>query len=178
MAAYNYKWLAAFLFLPFAAVPVGKDAVRPAADAHPFHVSTTEITHNAAERSLEISCRLFTDDFEAVLAKIYKTKTDFSDAALKSTMDELVKKYVLLHLQVSADGQPAALNVLGWESESEAIYVYLEATGIGRVQKIEVTDTILYDHFDDQLNIVHVIVGGKRKSAKLNYPEKKTVLSF
>ena len=31
---------------------------------HPFHVAVLTIDHNAGEQSLELTCKLFTDDFE------------------------------------------------------------------------------------------------------------------
>src|SRR5437868_3729191 len=62
---------------------------------HPLHVSTTEINHNATDKSLEISCRLFVDDFEACLSKQYHTKVDLSAANVKTAMDSLVKKYLV-----------------------------------------------------------------------------------
>ena len=43
---------------------------------------------------------------------------------------------------------------------------------------IEITNNIMYDQFDDQVNIMHVIVGGKRKSNKLSYPDKSVSFSF
>ena len=49
---------------------------------HPFHVSTTEINHNTSDKTLEISCKVFTDDFESALTKQYHTKADLS--AVKS----------------------------------------------------------------------------------------------
>ncbi|WP_175270539.1 DUF6702 family protein [Mucilaginibacter humi] len=32
---------------------------------HPLHVSTTDINYNAKEGKLEVTCTIFTDDFEA-----------------------------------------------------------------------------------------------------------------
>jgi len=171
MATFFYKWFL-LLALPFARLG------DPSPIVHPLHVSTVEIEHNAAEKTLEISCRIFTDDFETVLAKLYKTKTDFSNTALKATMDDLVKKYISTHLQVKTDGNVQSLHVLGWEKESEAIYVYVSAPSVTTVKKAEITDTILHDIFDDQMNIVHVIVGGSRKSTKLNYPDKVAAFSW
>lgn len=59
---------------------------------HPLHVSTTEVNFNAKDKTLEVSCKIFSDDFEAILAKLYKQKTDLSNPNMKSAMDELVKK--------------------------------------------------------------------------------------
>ncbi len=44
-------------------------AERPTPLSHPFYVSVTEISHNAKDKTLEISCKLFSSDFETVLEK-------------------------------------------------------------------------------------------------------------
>ncbi|WP_051010163.1 DUF6702 family protein [Pedobacter agri] len=67
---------------------------------HPLHVSTTEVSFNQKDKTLEISCRIFSDDFESILAKNYKQKTDLSNPAMKNAMDEMVEK---IHQFPSAD---------------------------------------------------------------------------
>jgi hypothetical protein len=171
MAASFYKWL----FIPVLGIVLS--SAKPV-EVHPFHVSVTEINHNAADKTLELSCKIFTDDFEKVLAKNYKTKVDLAKEELKTAMDSLVKKYVLSHLTINADGRPMKYSYLGFEIESEAAYAYIEISNISTVSTISIVNTILYDLFDDQLNIIHVTVGGKRKSTKLNYPDKEVSFSF
>src|SRR4026207_1215483 len=80
---------------------------------HPFHVSVVEIEHNAAEKTLEISCKIFTDDFEKILVKNYKTKVDLINPPDHKAMDTLVKKYLRSHLFINADGKPVNLTYLG-----------------------------------------------------------------
>ncbi|HXL58320.1 MAG TPA: DUF6702 family protein, partial [Chitinophagaceae bacterium] len=43
---------------------------------HPFFVSMTDINYNSKEKELEISVRIFTDDFENTLRKYHSTKID------------------------------------------------------------------------------------------------------
>ncbi len=50
------------------------------ASPHPLYISVTEINHNAKDKILEVSCKIFTNDFETVLEKIAKTKVDLSPA--------------------------------------------------------------------------------------------------
>ena len=145
---------------------------------HPFHVSVVEINHNAADKSLEISCKIFTDDFEKVLAQNYKTKVDLIKPANKAAMDTLVKKYIFSHLSLRANGRPVSLSYVGFENESEAVYGYVEVDNIPSLSKIDITNSLMYDLFDDQVNIVHVIVNGNRKSNKLNYPEKELTVTY
>lgn len=170
MASSLYKWLL---------VPcLGLILTSATAPPHPFHVSVTEINHNATDKTLEISCKIFTDDFEKVMAKNYKTKVDLSKPEMKSAMDSLVKRYVTSHLLVKADGRLVNYSYLGFENDHEATFCYIEVEQIPSIKKMEVSNSILYDQFDDQMNIMHIIVGGKRQSNKVNYPEKDLVFNF
>ena len=145
---------------------------------HPIHLSTVEVNHNADDKTLEISCRIFTDDFETILGRNYKTKTSFYNAAIKTKMDSLVKKYIQSHLQIRADDKIVSLNYLGFEKESEAIYAYVEGMNVPKVKKLYVTNSIMHDMFTDQTNILHIIVDGDRKSTKLDYPKTSAVFDF
>src|ERR1700759_5103705 len=71
---------------------------------HPIHVSTTNIEYNKQDSKLEVICTIFTDDFEAALAKQYKTKTDLNRADMHKAMDELIKKYIAANLQIKTNG--------------------------------------------------------------------------
>ncbi len=183
MAAWLNKWLLLtvsplFLLLsghlPNPAEPGTDQANLP----HPFHVSVTEITHNAPEKTLEISCKIFTDDFEKVLSKNYKTKVDLINPPNKAAMDSLVKKYIFSHLAIKANGRPVQFSYLGFENDHEAAYGYIEVSNITSLSRLDISTSVMYDMFDDQMNIFHVIVNGNRKSTKLNYPDKEAVLSF
>lgn len=184
MAAFLNKWFSfTFLILFSGAKMMAADAIdiKPLSHIkvlHPFHVSVVEINHNAADKTLEISCKLFTDDFEGVLAKNYKTKTDLINPPSKAAMDTLVKKYILSHLGIKIDGRQVALSYVGFEQEKESVYCYIEATGVSSVAKVEMYNSLMHDYFDDQINIIHVIAGGNRKSTKLDYPDKQAVIVF
>lgn len=144
---------------------------------HPIHVSITEINHNATDKTLEISVRIFTDDFEKVLAKNYKTRVDLVNPDRKE-MDKLVSDYIKTHLSIRTDGKPVNFSYLGFEKENEVINSYLQVDNIAMVNKIELVDKLMHDLFTDQTNLIHVMVGGKRKSVKLDYPETKTEIGF
>ena len=145
---------------------------------HPFHVSTTEINHNATDKTLEITCRIFTDDFENILRKNYKVKVDLSDPKEKDAMDKLVSDYVKKNLQLKTDGKVVNLAYLGFEIQDAAVNTYLQVENISSVKKIEAVNSLMYDMFDDQMSIMHVIVGGNRKSTKLDYPDTEAKFEF
>ena len=183
MASSFYKW---FIILPIAFVGLpgvsmtGVTNTRSPGNAvlHPFHVSVVEINHNAADKTLEISCKIFTDDFEKVLAKNYQTRIDLINPVDKKAMDSVVKKYVFSHLSLSVDGKPGKLVYVGFERDAEAVFSYVQIDNVPSVKKIDVTNQLMHDMFDDQVNIVHVIVNGNRKSTKLDYPATNAAISF
>jgi len=169
MASSVYKWL----FLPLVCLLL---AGKPA--PHPFHVSVIEVNHNATDKTLEISCKIFTDDFEKILAKNYKTKVDLINPVNKAAMDSLVKKYIFSHLVISANGKPVSFQYLGFENDKEAAYGYIEVENVPVLNKISISTNMMYDQFQDQVNIMHVIVNGNRKSTKLNFPDTEAEIVF
>ena len=164
-----FKWL----LVPLIWLSVGANSGR-----HPIYVSVTEIEHNAKEKTLEVSCKIFTDDFEKTLRNTYKTHVDLLDSKIKPAMDKLVSDYVLKHLKIVVDGKPSQLKYLGYERIEEGIYSYYQADNIPSVKKITVTDDVLFEFNEQQMSLIHVIVGGERKSTKLDNPEREAVLSF
>ena len=67
---------------------------------------------------------------------------------------------------------------VGFETEKEASYAYVEVDNVNAVSKVDIYNNLMYDMFDDQVNIMHVISGGKRESTKLTYPDKQASVSF
>jgi len=145
---------------------------------HPIHVSTTNIEYNSKDNKLEVICTIFTDDFEAALAKQYHAKTDLNKADMHAAMDALIKSYIAANLNIKTGDIPAKLNYLGFEINREATDVYLESDKVPAVKKVDVEVSLLHNLFDDQINIVHIIVNGVRKSEKLDYPDKKVEQVF
>lgn len=184
MVTWFNKWL--FILLVPASLYIGEkaDGKKHLADTnkkdfvHPLHVSVTEINHNATDKTLEISCKLFTDDFEKVLTHNYKTKVDLLNPPDRPAMEKLVNDFIQSHITIKADGKPVKLSYLGYEKDNDAIYSYFQVDHIASVKKIELTNNILHELFTDQINLMHVVVGGKRKSYKLDYPETKTEFNF
>lgn len=145
---------------------------------HPVHISVVEINHNPIDKTLEISCKLFTDDLEGVLRQNYNTKVDLINPPDQNAMDSLVKKYILSHFSIRVDNRPLQFTYLGFERDHESVYAYIQAESVPVLQKISIINNLMYDFFTDQINIMHVSVGGKRISKKLDYPDTEIGFSF
>lgn len=145
---------------------------------HPLYISVTEINHNAKDKILEVSCKVFTNDLEAVLEKMSGSRVDLSAAGEKTATDKLIDAYVEKHLRLRVDGRPVALHFVGSEKENDGTWSYFQVNDISSVKKIEAVDELLYDSFNQQINIMHVTVGGQRKSTRLDYPDANATFEY
>lgn len=145
---------------------------------HPFYVSVTEINHNPKEQTLEVSCKMFSEDLEDILKKNYKTAVDLTAHKQQPQNEKMIQDYISKHLAIQANGKALKLNFIGFEKEAESVYCYFETEKINGVKKLDVTDSILQDFSDKQINIIHVVVNNNRKSQKLDYPDKMASFSF
>ena len=161
MAFLLHKWLVASLAL-----------------LHPFFVSVTEVNHNPKEKTLEISCKTFADDLEKAIDNSARLKVDLFNIKDSAVAEKGISDYIRKHLVIKVDGKPVNLEFVGFEREGDALWSYYQVTNVSPVKKIEVTNTILHDVSTDQINLMHITVGGVRKSSKLDYPAAQAIYDF
>jgi hypothetical protein len=179
MALLSFKWLFVSLFSLLCLSPKEHTPANAGKkNFHPFYVSVTEINHNNKDQALEISCKIFVDDMEETLKKNYKTKVDLSNTQNQEQNNKLIADYVSRHLRFVADGKPQKLSYVGFEKESEAVYCYFEVPNLPTPKKLDVTNSLLHDFNNGQINIMHVIVNSNRKSYKLDYPNNQASFTF
>lgn len=166
MASILYKWLIVFSLTGFISTH------------HPIFVSVTEINHNAANKSLEISCKIFTDDLEQTLRQQNKIRINLLNPASKQAMNVLVNNYIQKHLQLKVDDKAVVLEFVGFEQQEEGIISYFEVKNMATVKKLDITNTILYESRPQQMQIIHVMVNGERKSSHLDNPDEKASFLF
>ena len=178
MAIEFYKWLLIPISSILLFVNVKKDNSYTEKTLHPLHLATVEIDHNATDKTLEITCKTFWDDFESILTKINKSRVDLTSDKTTADNNKRVFEYIKSHLQITADGKPVQLSFVGYEKEDIVVYSYLQVDNISSLKNVTIINTLMHDMFDDQVNIIHVIVKGERKSTKLDYPVSSAKIEF
>ena len=148
------------------------------ANPHPFYVSVTEINQNATEKSLEISVKFFADDFEHTLEKAYNTKLDITTDKDKASFDKLIPDYIAKHFALAVDGKPVKASFVGFEKDKESVYCYFEIANLLSLKQLDAINSLLHDFKKEQINIMHVTVGGRRQSTKLDYPDTRASFRF
>jgi hypothetical protein len=138
---------------------------------HPLYVSVVDVLHNDKSKSVEVTVKIFTDDFEATLKKNYGKTYDLILPANKDEANKVVADYIQKHVQIQTDGVAKPMHFIGYEKNDASIWVYLEIPDISAFKKVHVTTNILFDYIDKQNNIIHVTYKGNRKSKRLSFPE-------
>ncbi|NIF03985.1 hypothetical protein F3J23_00910 [Chryseobacterium sp. Tr-659] len=139
---------------------------------HPYHVGSVEINYNSKSKTFEIIGRFFLDDLENGLGKKYGETFHFNDEKYKAKLNDALQKYCTEYFKLKSDNKFLKVNYVGYEEDHESVNVFLESEPANPPKKVEAAVSFLYNLFDDQINIVHIIVNGDRKSEKLSYPNR------
>ncbi|WP_374451555.1 DUF6702 family protein [Cloacibacterium normanense] len=139
---------------------------------HPYHVGSVEINYNVKTKTFEISAKFFLDDLENSLNAKYNKTLHFGEEKSKAGLDQALENYFAEYFKLKSNNKFLKINYLGFEEDKESVNVYLESEMTEMPKKVETAVSLLYSFFDDQMNIVHIIVNGERKSSKLNYPDR------
>ncbi|MCD0490440.1 hypothetical protein LPB86_19535 [Pedobacter sp. MC2016-14] len=149
----------------------------PIKKMHPFYVSVTEIEQNPKTRTIEVSVKIFYDDFEKTLNKD-KVKINILKPADRKQVDALIADYINKHLKINASGKLLALKYIGYEIQDDAAWCYFESSPQPPVRQFDIQNDLLFEAHPSQSNMIHAIVNGQRKSTKLDNPSRKATLVF
>ena len=135
-------------------------AVARHAYSHPLHTTLTEVTVRA-DGALELVLRAFVDDFAAAVSE----RRPVSAAATPTPPDSATARYLEARLVLAdAAGRPLPLQVVGIRRASDVMWVTLRSTGTSLGSPVRLTNRVLFERFDDQVNIVQASVAGRRQT--------------
>lgn len=146
--------------------------------AHPFYVSVTQIDQNQKDNILEVSCKIFTDDFEKTLRMHYPGHIDLLNPTDLPATNKIVNDYINKHLFISVDGKKSVLQFIGYEKNEEAVECFFQVNSSVVKKSIGVFNNLLFEYKPEQTNIVHVTVNHTRKSRKLANPDDHISFEF
>ncbi len=134
------------------------------ASAHPIHTSTAEADYNRESQRLEVSLRVFADDFEAALGDLAGKKISLEKTP-RPELDALIRAYFIEHFIVKTrDGGLASQHLIGRELKDAAneLWFYFEIALPAGVDGARIDYTVLRERFPDQLNSVRVRDGPRQ----------------
>ena len=146
-------------------------------EAHKFYVSHSTIHYNEKEQAVQVSVKLFADDFLQALKEAgYE---NFAMEKNNKAFYGALEAYLPNHFNVSITGVPSEAVFVGWEPESDLIWLYMEYPDIKAMPgHIDLECKLLVSSFPEQQNIIHFEIGNQRKSALLNARETSVSMDF
>lgn len=129
---------------------------RRASAAHPLHTAVAELT-TAADGSISIRIRTFSDDFSAAVAR----STGASVLPNYQVSHAAASRYVLANVRLEVRGLPVALQLVQQRREGDVTWLELRATRVPSVSGATVVNRLLMDLHADQVNIVKAQYAGR-----------------
>ncbi|PIB37559.1 hypothetical protein BFP72_13580 [Reichenbachiella sp. 5M10] len=146
---------------------------------HDFHVSVTKLEHDTNSQSLEISQRIFIDDLEQALTR-FDTAQSYNFATVEdfTTVNPLIERYMMDHFQIWVNEKEVALDYLGSKVDGDVLVCFIEVPKVKKLKSLSVKNTVLFELFSDQINLVHVKTPDGNKSLKLDTKSPKDQLIY
>ena len=145
---------------------------------HKFYVSLTEVRYNTETERFEVSMRIFPDDLDRALLERSGIHSQLASELEHKSADSLLMVYLLEDFTLLVNGEEIALNYIGKEPESDAIWCYMESSKVVAPETITVGNAILTEYFPNQINIIQVYHGKWNKGLLLNRNENAGKLTI
>jgi hypothetical protein len=129
--------------------------------AHPLHTTLVQLTYDARGRVLEGTIRVFAGDFAAAVAKRGGVATPNDDRVT----DAAAFAYVSRTFRLSdATGHDVPLAWCGSRRANDLLWLCVRAANASAPEVLKLSDQMLCELFDDQINIVQSAAGEKHAS--------------
>lgn len=148
--------------------------------AHKFYISVTNVGYSEKDDSLQIITRVFLDDMNAVLKERYGIDSKLGTKKESNLDQEYFEKYLRSKFVVEIDGKNVDYTLIGKKYDTDMLICYLEVPKINlpNISSIAIINELLTDLFDEQQNVVHFKVKGKKKSYVLLKSDTKGMLNL
>ena len=131
---------------------------------HPFYLSVCEINYHVEEQTLKLAIRIFSDNLEEAVNEV--------------NTDKAIAQYLAEKLKIEVNEKKATFSYLGKEVKNDVTWSYLEVKNVKEVKSLTITNTVLFELYNSQKNIVHIKIGEKKKSLLLEKGEEKGEAQF
>lgn len=147
--------------------------------AHQYFVSVADLAYNESKQRIEGSLKLTAHDFEEVLKAKFNRPIQMEDVADSSTVGRYIQNYLAQNVKIFSGGKEAIPTYLGKEvSITQELYFYFTFSNIANPKSIKVMNTILFDFFPEQQNIVHYTYNHQTKSVTLVPTKNEDIIVF
>lgn len=155
---YFVRWLGLGFVLVLAVISSQFSVL--SSEAHTYHTSLARMDYNAKEKTIEVTIQLFVHDLAPFLEKRLKKRIDLEKTP---GIDEEILKYLSENFVFqNKNGETKRLVWVGKEFEQDTVYVYLEMKFDESLEGVKLQNTIFFESFPEQTNLVVARFGEKK----------------
>jgi hypothetical protein len=134
------------------------------AGAHPIHVSIVNLDYASDSNRIEMSIRLFYDDFQSLINYKYNTFLDFRQRTRMTQKEQqAISDYIGSSFVLSDQNEkPINTEFKGWKVEDMSVWLYFCAKTKPGLKVLQMKNTLMLDLFVDQKNLVITRIGGNQ----------------
>ncbi|HVZ96514.1 MAG TPA: DUF6702 family protein [Chitinophagaceae bacterium] len=145
---------------------------------HPTYVAVAEINYDNQNNYATLACKTFTDDLEMALQKQLGVKEHLASPADVKKASSEINTYIKSHLQIKINGRITCYAFQNYQPVDNTIVADFRIENIHGISKFEITDSVFYELFDTQIQIIYVTVNGNKKFSSLHNPESNLSFDF
>ncbi len=145
---------------------------------HKFYVSVTQIEYVEKQQSIQIISRIFIDDLERDLRKNYDKGITLAIPNESKKVDTYLAEYLKQNIVVKINNQQQQLKFLGKVYDGDIAKCYLEIEAIEQISIFQISNSVLFNCFAEQKNIVKTKIYAKDKSSIQTLKNPITILNF
>ncbi len=144
---------------------------------HPVHVSVTNLDLDPVRGKVELSVKIFADDFQDLILHKYGVQLNIVEQQDPGDRISAVNAYIQEALQLVFNGEKAAdLQFVESKLNEGAIWLYYRYEYAGKIQRVDILNRVMLDKFTDQTNLMIVSYDDQQNGYKLD--NKTNELSF
>lgn len=145
---------------------------------HKYYISVTQVNYVEEKKAVQITSRIFIDDFEKLLKERYDDNLILGDDNELKSVNLYMERYLKEKIKFKINGKEMNISFIGKEYDGDIMRCYLEITGVKTIQSIEIINKVLFDLYDEQQNLVKFKINSKQKSYMLTSQNDKALLNF
>ncbi len=129
-----------------------------------------------SEHKMEISSKVFKDDFKLVMYHLFEKEIDLEDSAVLNKNLDLIYDYYISHLKINDGKEKLVLNMDNITTDQEYLLFHSTIELKKDTEQLEIVNTILLDLYFDQKNMMIFGYREKERGYLFNIRETKHLI--
>lgn len=145
---------------------------------HKYYISVSNATYSKSAKSVQMVTRFFIDDLEDVINSRIQDPIELGNDATIQDIYPHLESYLAKKLEVKINGIDSTPSFLGAEYEGDQIVLYIELPSDKMPTTVSMKFTAFLELFEEQKNLVHMKINGKRRTLLMDKNKSSDTVKF